>query len=293
MRGYVLKSLASILFGRHAILHTKVLFFHVGSADCGKSLFMELVQTAFGEYAQAVGSELMKGNASELATNALKAVVSGRRLARVDELELRTGQTLNFGLLKKVFTSGVDTTGRIGGTSTQVTHESGCAPWICANYDDMPPKPEPASLKKIAFIGEFAKDGRRLLGVFKTDKDGVDRERGIFPKDKTLKGRISHGDFSGPLIRILYDMLTADSEFDAEDMPAVLQELREAWPRQAAATSQGSTAAPVISLQEELQAALSELLEVDDRPDEERPIRAACTVAGIDPSPHTLSLNLT
>lgn len=57
--------------------------------------------------------------------------------------------------------------------------------------------------------------------------------------------------------------MCGDSKFDAEVMPAVLYELREAWPCRTAATTQGSIAAPVISLQEALQAALSESLEVD------------------------------
>ena len=68
-------------------------------------------------------------------------------------------------------------------------------------------------------------------------------------------------------------------------MPDSLIELREAWPVTKRAC-EGSSTAPVISLQVALQAALSELLEADDRPDEAPPKRAACTVAGIEPSPH-------
>jgi len=72
-------------------------------------------------------------------------------------------------------------------------------------------------------------------------------------------------------------MLREDPEFNAEDMPHSLTELREAWPRQGAA-------APVISLQEAMRVALSELLDLDDREDIDKPKTAACAVAGIDPS---------
>ena len=49
VREYVLKSLASILFGRHPLNQTKIIFFYVGSGDCAKSFFLSLVQKAFGD----------------------------------------------------------------------------------------------------------------------------------------------------------------------------------------------------------------------------------------------------
>ena len=118
VRTYVLKSLAAIAFGLHPLKQTKVIFLHITSADSGKSFFLKMLQDALGDaYSVGVGSELLKGTASEAATGALKKVVSGQRLAWFDELE---SGPLNLGLLKKVFTSGVDQTSRTAGTNNLV-----------------------------------------------------------------------------------------------------------------------------------------------------------------------------
>ena len=45
----------------------------------------------------------------------------------------------------------------------QVTYESGCAPWICANYAQLPKKPEVDTLKKIVFIGRVS-SMRKAIG---------------------------------------------------------------------------------------------------------------------------------
>ena len=267
MRTYVLKSLAAITFGLHPLKQTKVIFLHITSADSGKSFFLKMLQEALGDaYSTPVGSELLKSKASEAAAGALKKKVSGLRLAWFDELE---SGPLNLGLLKKVFTSGVDQTSRTAGTDNlvyytlsipplpilpipaipyaypthiskpltsnfsipnptlQVTYESGCAPWICANYAQLPKQPEPDVLKKIVFIGEFDSQGNRLLGTFVNTKDAKPKE-GIFNKDERLASRINNGDFSAPMIRILYEHL--DTAFSAEEIPESLRALREQWP---------------------------------------------------------------
>ena len=107
-----------------------------------------------------------------------------------------------------------------------MTYESGCAPWICANYAQLPKKPEVDTLKKIVFIGEFDAQGNRLLGTFTNEVQDVIPEAEIFNKDRGLKGRIIRGDYAAPMIRILYEHL--DPNFNAEDdIPKVLRELRD------------------------------------------------------------------
>ena len=142
-----------------------------------------------------------------------------------------------------------------------MTYESGCAPWICANYAQLPKKPEVDTLKKIVFIGEFDAQGNRLLGTFTNEEQDVKPEEGIFNKDGGLKGRIIRGDYAAPMIRILYEHL--DPNFNAEDdFPKVLRELREQWPTAVPGSVKTFSLEPEVQVQ--LVDALSTLLEKTD-----------------------------
>ena len=231
VREYVLNSLARVLFGHHELLSTKLLFITAGRADSGKSLFMKLVQTAFGsEFVNRTDGANIRSSSGDAARTTLVQQASGRRLLWVDELQ---GGNLGLGVLKDVFTSGVETTARGAHSNKQGTYAPGCALWITCNPAQLPPKPEEDTLPKIALLATEDADGKRLLGSFVATAEEADAKgEGHFPVDDDLKRRIETGDFSGAFIRTLYERLRHNPKFDAfRHMPASLQRLRdEAWP---------------------------------------------------------------
>ena len=229
----MLDSLASVLFGRHALRSTKVMFVTAGRADCGKTLFMKLVQTAFGDgfVNRTNGANIVSG-AGDAACTTLVQQASGRRLLWIDELK---GGKLGLGQLKEAFTSGLDMKARDAHSNRQATYARGCALWITCNPAQLPPKPEEDTLKKIAFLATEDADGKRLLGSFvATAEEARTRGECHFPVDVGLQQRIEDGLFSGALIRTLVQRLRANPTFDAgKDMPASLK-AETAWPAEAA-----------------------------------------------------------
>ena len=243
VRDYVLDSLASVLFGRHALRSTKVMFVTAGRADCGKTLFMKLVQTAFGDgfVNRTNGANIVSG-AGDAACTTLVQQASGRRLLWIDELK---GGKLGLGQLKEAFTSGLDMKARDAHSNKQVTYARGCTLWITCNPAQLPPKPEEDTLKKIAFLATEDVNGKRLLGRFVATVEGAEAasENGVdFPIDVSLQTRIEAGEFSGALIRTLVQRLRAKPTFDAgKDMPASLK-AETAWPAEAGGGPSGAVA---------------------------------------------------
>ena len=236
VREYVLDSLASVLFGRHALRSTKVMFINAGSADCGKTLFMELVQTAFAAFVNRTNLDV-----GAAARTTLVQQASGYRLLWVDELQ---GGELPVGVLKDVFTSGAETTARGAHSNKQGIYAPGCALWVTCNTAQLPPKPEDEdTLKKIAFFATEDTDGKRLLGSFvPAGQAEAASVKGVFPTDPKLRQRIKDGEFSGALIRMLIERLRANLTFDAfSNMPTSLK-AKTAWPAGAGGGPSGAVA---------------------------------------------------